>query len=163
MVLRPGGLMRIKLLFKLKVISWWCVLCYQIIRHPSLYTTFSVVLVLTSRSRFIIFWTSSYGIFAETNNFILKFFMYIHICVTVSVYVHQIHARALREEKVSDLLEAELQLVVRHHMGSGKWTQVLFKSSKHTYPMSHLYSPQLQLLILCHIIHIILFHGYNIR
>lgn len=48
------------------------------------------------------------------------FFMYIYICVTVSVYVHQIHARALREERVSDLLEAELQLVVRHHMGSGK-------------------------------------------
>lgn len=79
-----------------------------------------------------------------------------------SACVHQIHARVYQQQRASDLLEAELQVVARHHVGSSNGTQVLFKSNKCRYPVSHLYSPQLQLFVLCFIIHIILLDGYNV-
>lgn len=52
-----------------------------------------------------------------------------------SACVHQIHARVYQQQRASDLLEAELQVVARHHVGSSNGTQVLFKSNNSNYSM----------------------------
>lgn len=41
-----------------------------------------------------------------------------------------------------DPLEINLEMVMNHHMGSGKQIYVLFRSDKYSWPLSHLSSPR---------------------
>lgn len=50
------------------------------------------------------------------------------------------------QKRALDPLELELQVVVNHHVLTGKWTQVFCKNSQCSYPLSYLPSPILFLL-----------------
>jgi hypothetical protein len=54
----------------------------------------------------------------------------------MSVY----HGACRGQNKVSDILELELQMVVSHHVGAEAQTQVLYKSNKCSKLLSHLSS-----------------------
>ena len=56
------------------------------------------------------------------------------------------------QNRASDLLELELQTVVRHHTGAGNRTQVLCKSSQCSKPLSHFSSPLFFIILLIYFI-----------
>lgn len=55
------------------------------------------------------------------------------------------HAVA-RREQVSEPLELEFPTVVSHHVGARNQTQVLWRKSQFSYPLSHLSCP---MTVLC--------------
>jgi hypothetical protein len=56
------------------------------------------------------------------------------------------------QNRASDLLELELQTVVRHHTGAGNRTQVLCKSRQCSKPLSHFSSPLFFIILLIYFI-----------
>lgn len=88
----------------------------------------------------------------DHGTFLFKFlftYFYVHWCVAC-MYVSAPHsclvpARAGRGHWIPQV-GPELQMVVNQHVGVGNQTGVLWKSSQHSQPLSHLFTSQLYYL-----------------
>jgi hypothetical protein len=68
----------------------------------------------------------------DSYKFFKRFIYLFYVCeYTVAVFRH-----ARRGHQIS------LQIIVRHHVVAGNWTQDLQKSSQCTWPLGHLSSPR---------------------
>ena len=85
--------------------------------------------------------TSTWNTMPEPSKFFFSFHVYeCSACMYASMY--HLHAVASDQRRVWGLLGPGLQTVVNYHVSSGNQILDLWKSSQHSWPLSHLSSPK---------------------